>query len=357
MSKLDSIKQQFPELSISVIDVLARLDKTKTLKYLPVFCKAAREARAVAKWNEYEKEDVKNALQDKFHIELTEEEANDWKYVQSLYFIADNINRDIYDVGYEFMDYMERGLIDNKDVLKYTSIDDMRGATSVASLKLQSKELEKQVVKVYEDDEWVVVRPLTFEASSKYGAGTKWCTTYQNEKQYFARYWKRGILCYFINKINGVKWGLFKNLDENHEMELSWWNAADKRVDFLEINFSEKMYGIVRTLLQSTTTNSDLCDEKLREQVLDECEPNLIKQSLYMDEEIGRDYRLPEPVVENTAVINRLTEEFQQAIDSHLMQRLRSTVTNEAAFTPAPGASERVSEEIRGYEDCQDQQG
>jgi len=244
--------------------------------------------------------------------------------------VGEWIYKDVFEVGYGFMDYMERGLIDNKDVLKYTSIEDMRGACAVASLKLQSKELEKQVVKVFEDEEWVVIRPLTFEASTKYGAGTKWCTTYQSEKQYFARYWKRGILAYFINKMNGVKWGLFKNLDENHEMELSWWNAADKRVDFLEINFNEKMYSITRTLLQSQSSNSDLCDEKLREQVLEECDPSLIKQPQYVNMEFQirpEDYPLPEPIVETTenTVINRLTEEFQQTIDEHLMQQLRAT--------------------------------
>ena len=345
MSKLDSIKQQFPELNLSIIDILARFDKTKTLKYLPSFCKAVRDNRMKQRWNEYEKQDIKDAIQDKFHIELSDEELNDWKYIQSLYYIADNINRDIFEVGYGFMDYMERGLIDNKDVLKYTSMDDMRGAVSVAALKLQSKELEKQVVKVFEDDEWVVVRPLTFEASAKYGAGTKWCTTYQNEKTYFARYWKRGILAYFINKINGAKWGLFKNISEEHEPELSWWNAADKRADFLEIDFNEKMYGIVRTLLHSTTTNSELCDEKLREQVLDECEPQQLKwevpppspQYINMDISIRPgDYPLPEPEVDETedTVIDRLTEEFQRTIDEHLIQQLRATAVSHSVTIP-----------------------
>ena len=54
--------------------------------------------------------------------------------------------------------------------------------------------------KEYEDDKWVIVRPLTFASSVKYGASTRWCTTYQAEKQYFERYWRQGILIYFINK-------------------------------------------------------------------------------------------------------------------------------------------------------------
>jgi len=39
MSKIDSLKQQYPELGMSVIDILARADNSKTNKYLPLLCK------------------------------------------------------------------------------------------------------------------------------------------------------------------------------------------------------------------------------------------------------------------------------------------------------------------------------
>jgi hypothetical protein len=60
-------------------------------------------------------------------------------------------------------------------------------------MKEITKDLEGQIIKEYEDEKWVVVRPLTFSASAKYGASTRWCTTYQKEKNYFEKYWRRGI--------------------------------------------------------------------------------------------------------------------------------------------------------------------
>ena len=64
-------------------------------------------------------------------------------------------------------------------------MDEIRGAINLASMKEFNKELEKQIIREYEDDEWLILRPLTFEASLKYGSATKWCTTYSKEKQYF----------------------------------------------------------------------------------------------------------------------------------------------------------------------------
>ena len=80
------------------------------------------------------------------------------------------------------MEYMNNNQIENKDVTSYSSVEDLRSAITLASLKKISKELESQVIKEFEDDTWVCVRPLTFSSSAKYGSGTKWCTTYQAEK-------------------------------------------------------------------------------------------------------------------------------------------------------------------------------
>ena len=58
------------------------------------------------------------------------------------------------------------------------------------------KDLEKQIKVVYSDDEWVVLRPLTYHSSLKYGSSTKWCTASESNPDYFLRYVKRGILLY-----------------------------------------------------------------------------------------------------------------------------------------------------------------
>jgi hypothetical protein len=152
----------------------------------------------------------------------------------------------------------------------------------LASLKEMDKELESQVIKEYEDDKWVVVRPLTFQSSVKYGSSTRWCTTYQKEKQYFERYWRRGILVYFINKLTGYKFAGFKSLDG--EPELSFWNSADSRVDYLDVDADDYLFPIVRGILSSNKTNKDFCSKELLCSVMLECQDNIIKISRGFDD-------------------------------------------------------------------------
>ena len=39
MSRLDELKKQYPELNITVFDMMTRLDTSKSYKYLPLMCK------------------------------------------------------------------------------------------------------------------------------------------------------------------------------------------------------------------------------------------------------------------------------------------------------------------------------
>jgi hypothetical protein len=133
----------------------------------------------------------------------------------------------------KFASLNERKLIENNDVTSYSSWDEIGQAVSLADVKLLDKKLEKQIKKVYEDNTWISLRPLSLEASMKYGANTKWCTTTESG-QYYARYASRGILIYNINKKTGYKVACFKNLDPNHDNEFSWWDVTDKKIEALE---------------------------------------------------------------------------------------------------------------------------
>jgi hypothetical protein len=188
-----------------------------------------------------------------------------------------------------FQKYNERGLILNNDVTSYQNFEQIMASVGLASLKEDEKELRSQIIREHDDETWLALRPLTFGASSKYGAATKWCTTYQNDKQYFERYWKRGILVYFINKITGLKFALFKALDG--DKELSFWNAADQRVDFLELDIDDYMFPIIKQILKSEETNRDLSSTKIRAQVSMECglyEKKLLREDDRYEEVVNR---------------------------------------------------------------------
>jgi hypothetical protein len=122
---------------------------------------------------------------------------------------------------------------------------------SIAELKLIDKELEKLILKLHEDEEWLIIKPLTYESSKKYGAGTRWCTAADNEDYQFYNYTNRGILIYTINKKTGYKVATFKNVDKEHARELSFWDAEDNRVDSLELNLPDEITDIIVTDLKN----------------------------------------------------------------------------------------------------------
>ena len=198
--------------------------------------------------------------------------TNNLTYSQMYYilnYVSEHYPNDTFQTLNEFMRFMERGQIENTDVTSYKDLDSLRGAITLASIKELNKELESQVIREFEDDKWLIVRPLTFSASAKYGSSTRWCTTYQREKNYFEKYWRRGILVYFINKKTGYKFAGYKGL--YGDSEFSFWNSEDTRVDYLDVDADDYLFPIVRKIFKSTQTNKNLCSDEVQEQVHKEC--------------------------------------------------------------------------------------
>lgn len=269
MSKIKELKEKYPHLNLSFFDLMTRMDVSKTNKYLPLICKIFSKRFEVnhqypLNFEIHTRETNSRLSSSGFDIEnLTPNES----YV--LTHLIDYFNNDLLNSITQFMEYMERGLIENKDILKYEDLDSIRGAITLAAMREWTKDLEGEIIKEYEDEKWVVVRPLTFAASAKYGASTRWCTTYSREKQYFEKYWRKGILVYFINKISGYKFAGYKSLDEDNE--LSFWNAEDSRVDYLLLDADDYLFPIVRKIFSSKNTNKNLCSAEIQEQVHQEC--------------------------------------------------------------------------------------
>ena len=277
MSRIDELKKQHPHFNITYLDVFKRLDISKTGKYSPVISHMVNEIIEKRTTHRDELNSVKSRCEE-YGFDYTG--LNDYQITIS-YTILDYIIGKDWDMVREFMDFMERGVIDNKDVLTYKNMEDVRAAISSASLKLYSKELESQIHKEFEDDTWVAVRPLSFEASMKYGASTKWCTTYKKEKEYFAKYFSRGVLVYFINKITGYKFALYSEVyDINNE--ISFWNAEDARVDFLQLDIEPYLLPIIKNLAMSKIKNSEMLSPDDLQKVLIDC--NYIETRNYSGE-------------------------------------------------------------------------
>lgn len=265
MSRIIELKKQYPELSLTMFDLFERIDTTKTYKYFPLMCKLFSSRWKLEPIEKDFSSEMKNRLESK-GIKITDEKDS---LVHAMLRLADNYSDDMFLTTKEFIDRMENNKIQNKDLSTYNSLENLRTAITLSSIKEIERGLEKQVIKEFEDDIWLVVRPLTFQASSKYGANTRWCTTYSKEKEYFAKYWRRGILVYFINKQTGFKFAGYKSLFG--DPELSFWDPTDQRVDYLQLDIDDYLFSITKKIFSSTDSNRDLCDLETSIQVEKEC--------------------------------------------------------------------------------------
>lgn len=91
-----------------------------------------------------------------------------------------------------------------KDINQYVSVNELEKVVEFIRKNKETKKLENQVEKIYEDDKFLVVKPISHAASCKYGSNTKWCTTTQSP-DHFERYTSGSqALYYVINKANST---------------------------------------------------------------------------------------------------------------------------------------------------------
>lgn len=89
-----------------------------------------------------------------------------------------------------------------KDINQYKDVDELNTAIDELS-KNKTKSQEAKQAKadtqvIYSDENWLVVRPFTQEASCKYGAGSKWCISATASRNYFASYSDNNNKFYFV---------------------------------------------------------------------------------------------------------------------------------------------------------------
>jgi hypothetical protein len=264
MSKIDELKKQHPYYNKSFIDVLSYvLEKPK---YVEMAIKLFKQKTTdiTAEWHKM----VKHDLVDMYCIpqeKIDNLHPNELEMMFCFYNVL--VGSRHAELLTNFIDYNERKLINQNDVSAYKNFDEMESQVSLAELKLVSKELQAQTEVLHDSDEWLVLKPLSFEASLKYGASTKWCTAMRNDPEYFSRYSRRGIVIYCINRSTGDKVAAFKNLNTDYEYETSFWDIKDIRIDSMEANLPTHILDIIRYQFSNvTTTNWDLMSDEAKGQ-------------------------------------------------------------------------------------------
>ena len=123
--------------------------------------------------------------------------------------------------------------LDVKDINRY-DLDGLKIA--IESHKETSKSQLKKVdtsgaKKLFEDKNILIIKPLTYEASCKYGAGTRWCTTMAGTPSYFESHTKEDQGLYYIilknfnrdNKFYKIAIHMTPNVE-------TWYDSTDEKM-------------------------------------------------------------------------------------------------------------------------------
>ena len=106
-----------------------------------------------------------------------------------------------------------------KDIQKYTSVSQLYQALSTLQGTKTRNEIKREADKVYEDQDWMVIKPNTKEASMKYGANTRWCTA-ASQNNMFDYYSNKGPLYIIISKkYPAKKWQFHVETDSFMDVE------------------------------------------------------------------------------------------------------------------------------------------
>lgn len=147
---------------------------------------------------------------------------------------------DIKQLVHDFHDLSERNQIDNKDIYSYESFDALEKTIKEGKKKITESQVKKRETNVlYEDEHYLVLRPLSIRSSRMYGATTKWCTSSERDDYltHFERYAGNGVLIYFINKKEDpqknktAKVAFHNETDFKDKHNITIWDVEDKKLE------------------------------------------------------------------------------------------------------------------------------
>jgi hypothetical protein len=330
MSLIKELKSN-PENQLNLVEIIQAICPSEKTKYVDLLLKMLKKTPNV---EEYASE-VKRDFKERYNIDP--ENFKNFTPLQMVFiyrFIDSSFNSDDIKSFSKFVEYNERGLIDENDLTKFNSFKDILNSTSMAEIKVMEKDLEKQIKVLYSDSEWIVLRPLTYHSSLKYGSSTKWCTSSESNPEHFSRYTKRGILIYMINKITGKKVACFKSLDK--ESEFSFWNQIDTRIDSLEADLPDFIYEIIKNEIKTnSSTNFSLLSnedkekqerimkEKNRKFLSEEERTMVMEERIEEEEDLDMDYMGRDEEIMEESIMDEVEAPFGSMMGGETLQNDR----------------------------------
>ncbi len=172
MSRIDELKKQHPSYAMSAIDIYKMMSPNQSSKYIEMLIKLDK-TREFNEPDAYRRQIIECMVG--WGIDYNYLETFDLETLNMFFLSINNLMGEQGKIRSftKFASLNERKLIENNDVTSYSSWSDIEQAVALADVKQLDKKLEKEIKKIYEDDTWISLRPLSLEASMKYGANTK----------------------------------------------------------------------------------------------------------------------------------------------------------------------------------------
>ena len=260
------LKEQHQWANFNYIDMLSMVDPSDTNKFLSLMVKHLKsELESRNKRYESELKYVLDEISLTTRLSKNVLEGYDYYTLESLNRVIEIFGRDNISLLNEFNEHLNCNRIEKNDISQYNSFDDIREVVKLASFKQAQKELKNSTHIVHEDEHWLMIKPLTFESSKKYGASTKWCTTMENNSQYFYNYSRSGCLIYIFNKVTNVKTAAHIRVDEEkgtYENPIKLYNEKDVETDSFVLQLPKHVMEILMGEYRNHVTNENFIKEK-----------------------------------------------------------------------------------------------
>lgn len=358
MGKRD-LKLQHPWANSNFIDYLEIIDPSKTNKYLPLMVKELK--KSISEKNERNQSEVTHIIAEmssRYGISPSLILGYDYYSLERIYNFLSLFGQDNIVTLMEFHNHLENNRISNNDISKYNSFDEIKKEVAAASFKQAQKEFSNSTHVVFEDDHWVLIKPLTFLSSLKYGASTKWCTAMYNESSYFYNYSSNGVLIYIINKVNHSKVACHIKTGNNnigHDNRMKFYNEKDDEIDSYFAGFPKHIMMKLMEEYRLNKTNQEFIIETYPEIYEKEWESRFNKTDLdepdllplVVEQEPELEYPIPGHAVgsEGVAGIEGTEETHLISIDLDTP----SEVASDSPQTPIVNNTDYVFEKFKEY--------
>jgi hypothetical protein len=265
---IKKLKKENEFLNMTIADMLAKFDTSKTKKYSQFLVKMLN-----LRIEEWEKNNFIDGYTNSNNPIEKVVPINSWEnslvrsFICEWLFTWGNMERFV-----EFTELMEKGLVNENDISKYDSWDMLQIHLFEAKNREMFKKSKKEIHKIFEDENYMIFKPLTYLASCSYGYQTKWCTAMVNEPSYFYNH-SKGILIYLIDKKENKKFAFYKKIPQPYEMEdydhenyvFKTYNQEDKQIDTIQTGLPMNILQIIMmecdTNLPTTIANYKLFSE------------------------------------------------------------------------------------------------